>query len=278
MCHRKISDDTSRLFFRNRFSNQCVQLVRMPAIRNGVRTSFRRLAAGLDSGADLVDDRRQEGNETKRHYQDLEIVLDKRLVSEQVACITENRHPYCPSQGIIGNEPCIMHPAHTGYKRGESPDYRHETGYDYRLPSIFPVKLVSLLQIALLEYFRIRITEKFLSEEMPYHIVAGIPEESRRKDNQHKQMDIERYIRKRSDGTGHEKKGIPWQERRHDKTRLTENDQEQDSISPQMIIMYNLHHIPVDVEDKINYEFKKFHIGKYYRTTRRTLSDPAPQR
>ena len=84
MCHRKISDDTSRLFFRNRFSNQCVQLVRMPAIRNGVRTSFRRLAAGLDSGADIFDDSRQEGNENNRHYQDLEIVLDKRLVSEQV--------------------------------------------------------------------------------------------------------------------------------------------------------------------------------------------------
>ena len=94
---------------------------------------------------------------------------------------------------------------------------------------------------------------------MTYHIVARIPEKCGDKYDKHQQMDIERDSRQRRYRPRYEKERVTWKKRSHHQTRLAEDHEKKYGVSPHMIITDNLHHIPVDMQDQIDYEFYKFH-------------------
>ena len=120
-----------------------------------------------------------------------------------------------------------MHLAHTRDKRSESPDYRYETGYHNRLAAILAVELVRLVQITFPEYPGIWIAEKLTTEEMSYHIVAGVPEERRNEHYKHQEVHIKRRARQGGNCPCNEKKRVPRKERGNHKSCLTEYYEEQ---------------------------------------------------
>lgn len=105
--------------------------------------------------------------------------------------------------------------------------------------------------MALPEYPGIGITEQLPPEEMPYHIIAGIAQNSGSKQNQGQHIYLDRHIGLCGNGTCHKQQGVPRQKRCNHQTGFTENNQEQDDIRPGMVFLYNINHILIDMKNEI---------------------------
>ena len=147
-----------------------------------------------------------------------------------------------------------MHLAHPGHERRERADNGHEAGDDDGLAAVFLVELMGLVQVALLEYLGIGIAEQPPPEVMPDGIVARIAQDGRGKHNQCQDVHLQRHVGLRGDGSRHKQQGITRQEGGNHQAGLAENHQEQDGIRPQMILLDDVDHVHVNVQDEIDNE------------------------
>ena len=67
-----------------------------------------------------------------------------------------------------------MHFSHSGYKWSKSADDRHKAGENNRFPTIFFIKFMRFIKITLFEYPGVGIIKQLSTEEMSYHVIAGI--------------------------------------------------------------------------------------------------------
>lgn len=202
---------------------------------------------------------RKNRNNNNCKQQQFQVSLHKRQVAEEISRKAENPHPESRPRYIVQHKIKIVHLSHTRHKRGESTDDRDEPGQNNSLAAVLLEKFMSLVEVTLLEYFRIRVVEQSLSEKMPYHVIARIAQNRCGKNNQRQIAYPQRHVGQGSDSAGHEKKRIAGQERRYNKPRFTENDYEQNSIRPQMIILHKFYHVLVDMQDEIGYKLENIH-------------------
>lgn len=210
--------------------------------------------AGLDFRPYDFYDRRKDGNKYYGYYQQLEIALHKGQVAEEITAIDECSHPQGASYQIVQHKMEIAHAPHTGHKWSKRADNRHESCNDNRLVAIFLIETVRLIEVRLLEYLRIGIAEEPFAKGIAYHIVAQVAHSCRHKQQQDKDIDLDRHIRLGSNRAGYKQQGITRQKRGHDQTGLTKDDEKQYEVRPCVIVTDHLAHVQVDIKNKIYYK------------------------
>ena len=100
---------------------------------------------------------------------------------------------------------------------------------------------------------------------MAYHVVARVAQHRRHEDHEHEPAYLEGHARQRRDGPCHEEQRVAGQEGCHHEPRLAEDDDKQYGIRPLVIVLHELHHVLVDVQDKVNNKLNELHFLIYYR-------------
>ena len=211
----------------------------------------------LPSSTQILHNAGDEGDDDDGDDDQLQVLLDERLVAEEIARIEERGDPEKASREVVEHEVGVVHPSHACHERSKGADNGDEAGEDDGLSTILLIELMCLVEIALLEDFGVRVAEELLAEEVPDGVVARVAQHGGGKEHECQQVHAQRHVRLGGNGSADEEEGVSREERGDHESGLAEDDEEQDGVGPLMVVAHHLDHVLVDVEEEVDDKFHR---------------------
>ena len=197
--------------------------------------------------------RRQDRNEDDRQNHQREVLLHHRNVPEQVAGRNEAPDPQETPEHAESQEAQVVHPPDARDERGEGADDGHEARDDDRLDAVFLVELMGALQVRAVEPARAFAAEDLRPDEIADPVVGRIAEDRGEHQQKGYGVDIERAFGRQ--GSHREEQRVAGQKRRHDQSRLAEDDRKQNGVRKAAVARDQINQVCVEVENDVNEVF-----------------------
>ncbi|BBG28987.1 regulator of polyketide synthase expression [Zymobacter palmae] len=209
--------------------------------------------------AQELNDGRQDRHHDDADNHQLEIALNPRGPTKEVARIGQQQHPHHRPNDVIGQESAIAHAPHARHERRKGAHDGHETSNDDGLAAVAFIERLRAFQMLALEQLGIRVAKQLFTKEMPDGIVDRIPQHSSAQHQQHHQVDVEAVVGTRRQGARHEQQRIAREERCNHQPRFAKQNGEQNSVRPDAVVSDQLGQVNVDMQDKIQQHVKIAH-------------------